>query len=179
MVSAMVGLTEEAYTAAFHKHFKRTVSFLHIKYRVQTREAATEYALEGWSRVWQYRETFDPAKSSIETFANMCCFQAMVKCRTTLWAKAIEKCKTVPVHRFSGQRNDDDTINLVPEELQTAPDVEENINRLDAELVLSLCRPKVSAVLRRYYLEEQRVPLTTLKRARDEAREIVRRSQHV
>ena len=78
-MASLIGLSEEAYTEAFTRHFKRTISFLHIKYRVPTAEAAEEYALEGWATVWQYRERFDPAKSSIETYANMCCFQAMVK----------------------------------------------------------------------------------------------------
>ena len=170
-MASLIGLSEEAYTEAFTRHFKRTISFLHIKYRVPTAEAAEEYALEGWATVWQYRERFDPAKSSIETYANMCCFQAMVKRRKTLWARA----DIISIERFR-KSNDGERRDWVPSALRSEMD-EERLTRLDAELVLASCREQDSRVLRRYYLQELPVPRTSLSRARTRARECVLRSQ--
>lgn len=172
-MASLIGLSEEAYTEAFNRHFKRTISFLHIRYRVPTGEMAEEYALEGWADVWRYRERFDASLSNIQTFANMCCFQAMVRRRKTLWARA--DIISIDSFKHKGKYNETDRALFTPPALRTSPAWGE-INRLDAELVLACCREQDARVLRRYYLQDLPVPRTSLSRARIRARECVLRS---
>lgn len=148
-------MTEDEYIDAFPQGIRNTIRFLVVLKRIPAADAP-DFAMQGWGQVWRYRHTHDPARSQIQTWANLIAWRCVLHYRELLETQLIAA--STPLRLTRSEREDESRGDLLPPSMIDTPAY--SMEGVDARLILRKMErqgyDKPARRLRRMYLEGRR-----------------------